>query len=205
MKISEQEVKYLLKNQKEIEKHNKERILALYKEMENQDSMERYFSMKTNRFGEVLGGTTVGGVQDLGDVLEKVQTMQRTKVLDIRTELHDRVLEDEKISRLMVCYECLGKINIRWHKIIRRLYVEGETYLAVNMEMGISHKTFENARKKAVEMMRTLYESEDSNSQIIMKAGSGGRQSTPTNPAYCQLSLDIPAAARGGGENCKKK
>lgn len=166
MQITIDDMKYYFKNHGIILPYNQKRILELYAEMEKEDDLEQIISLKSFQYSE---GTRQKEMNDLSDVLEKVKKMQREKTLDIRAEFQTLIEENERINRLMICYRALSTINFVGHEIVRKMYLEAMTYEAVEMESGLSHKTFETKRKQAMNTIKMLFESDYTNNQILTK------------------------------------
>ena len=187
-KIAEDDIKYLLKNRKEILGHNRIRIKEIYTELSEEDSIEQMLSIPSYDF--YAKAQSEHSDQDLGNVLEHIQHMQRSKSLDLRMELWGLTNEIEKINRLYICYQVLSKINIQEFMIIKKLYVQNMGYLPVESESGLSHKTFEKKRQNGIEQIKMWYESDYDNATIIMKTERIREKKSPKDEKfYHQMSL----------------
>lgn len=117
-KITEDDIKYLLKNRKEILVHDRIRIKEIYTELSEEDSIEQMLSIPSYDFCTKVQSERTK--QDLGNVLEHIQHMQRSKSLELRVELWGLSNEIEKINRLYICYQALSRINIQEFMIIKK-------------------------------------------------------------------------------------
>lgn len=167
MQITYNEMKYIFRNHEEILSHNQKRILELYSEMEKEDNMEQFISLKSIQFSDSI--RTYGTKSDLSDVLEKIHRIQREKTLEVRSEFNSIMTENQRINRLLICYRSFATVDINAHDIIRKIYVEGMTYEAVEMGTRLSHRSFEKKRKYAMNTIKQLFESDYTNSQILKK------------------------------------
>ena len=188
-KITEDDIKYLLKNRKEILVQDRIRIKEIYTELSEEDSIEQMLSIPSYDFCTKVQSERTK--QDLGNVLEHIQHMQRSKSLELRVELWGLSNEIEKINRLYICYQALSRINIQEFMIIKKMYVQNMGYYPVEMESGLSHKTFEKKRQSGIAQIKLWYESDYDNASIIIKTEKNREKRPPKKDekSYYQMSL----------------
>lgn len=188
--ISDSFIKAVLRNHKQRLLEIHKRILELYEEMQDTDSMIRSMST-SSKLGKIGGGKTSS--QDLGDFLIRHHKMLKQQNEELRAELWRLSEEEETINRVWICFRALeGKEQ----EYLQLLYVEGRTYKETEMESGVSHKTFETIRGNGIKRIRKLYESSWSNREIVgihkKTTTTGMSVKRGKKPAeYEQLTLNI--------------
>lgn len=189
--IDENKIKDILRNYKEFKGAITERILSLYKEMEDADRQLDMVAYKKPNLSGLGGGSS--DKKDLFDVLEKHEKNVRMLAIEIRTEVNQLVEEEETYNRVWSGYRSLrGEA----YDIITDLYVNGEPYKAVEAEHCCSHRKFEFIRKSALTHILKLYESDLSNPQIVsyiysLPKRTNEKESKEEADSYTQLKLSI--------------
>lgn len=142
------------------------RILDLYDELIEVDSVIRSVAMKSPKYGNIGGG--VGGIKkDLADIMLRHEQTARARGIELREEMYRLTEEEESINRIQACFRALQD---KEYLYLDRLYVQHTPYKIVESESGVSHKTFERTRAGAVNRIITLYNSDLSNQEIIRQS-----------------------------------
>lgn len=186
-------VKMVLRTHKERLFQIHKRILELYEEMQDTDSMIRSMST-SSKLGKIGGGKTSS--QDLGDLLIRHHKLLKQKSEELRAELFKLSEEEETINRVWICFRALTGQEQAY---LQSLYVEGKTYKEAELESRVSHRTFEITRKNGIKRILKMYQSSLNNQEIL--AGYKKRESTgnvikrekkeTSSRSYEQLTLSL--------------
>ena len=153
------------------------RILDLYDELIEVDSVIRSVAMKSPKYGNIGGG--VGGIKkDLADIMLRHEQTARARGIELREEMYRLTEEEESINRIQACFRALQD---KEYLYLDRLYVQHTPYKIVESESGVSHKTFERTRAGAVNRIITLYNSDLSNQEIIRQSKRKQRKKKKTD------------------------
>lgn len=164
--ITEQRIKQLLPRCNTIIRDNNEKIIELYKELEDNDALIREASLHGIRSDGVSGAVSGGSKKDLGDVMQQHLRLIRERGIEIQAEIWHLVEEIDIVKRLWCCFCTLQGSPAQY---IRELYIEKRPYKAVEQEAEVSHRSFEQLRKAGLREIRLLYESDLSNKDIILQ------------------------------------
>lgn len=185
MNIDNDQVKNILKQYKELQKRIHIRILEIKEEMAETDrQLVEMASYPKTDLSRERGG---GGQDDLTRTLLRYKALVKEKETDLIAEMQELVDEVESINRLHLCYQAMK--GSESFSILERLYVKKEPYKTVEMESGLSHKTFETRRQAAINTVRQLYESDLTNDQIIRTKHRGRQKHTKRADVFEQLSF----------------
>lgn len=191
LEMNEERVKKILGRYDERVQEIHDRILKIYDELSDTDSIIESVSMKKIEWGKE--GSVKGGIKkDLTEVMLRHEYLARERERDLRGELYQLVTEEEEINRIWVCFRALrGK---EYH-YIEMLYVQGMPYKAVELESNVCHKTFETYRRSGIKKILKMYQSEFTNMEIAVHSNQipddGKREGTTKEEPYTQLTLNI--------------
>lgn len=160
--INEDRIKKVLPDCQGLIEKNHKRIMKLYAEIDNTDNLIREISYKGVSHDK--DGAFVAAASDLGEVMEKHMHMMKQRAREIRAEIWRLTEEIEEINRIWLCYQALREPEA---SIIHDLYVEKLPYKAAEKQCSFSHRTFEKYRKQGLMTIQNLYNSEQSNLEII--------------------------------------
>ena len=156
MEISENRVKEILGGVDQRLKEIHERILRLYEEEADNDSLIRSISIRKIEWDKQASG---------------------------------------KGGKKRVCFRSLRGEEYFY---LQELYVNKKPYKTVEAESGVSHKTFEMTRKRAMRKLLKTYQSELSNIDIIKKSAEDPeagiqirKQNTEETGNYEQLTFKL--------------
>lgn len=185
--ISDNFIKTVLRTYKQRLEEIHKRILELYEEMQDTDSMIRSMSI-SSKPGKIGGGKT--NSQDLGDFLIRHHKMLKQKNEELRAELWRLSEEEETMNRVWICFRALeGKEQ----KYLQHMYVEGRTYKETELESGLSHKRFETIRGSGIKRIHELYQSKWTNQNIVgmQKKTMPTKKEKKQSLKYEQLTLNL--------------
>lgn len=160
-RLTENEIKYILFNSHEILKDNENRALKLYQTIDNVNEIIRSVSLSTPTVGSIK---KEGVVNDLTNVLLRYEESLKNSNIEVRAGLLKLAEERETVNRLLVCYNALP---VEEHKILSELYEKRLLYKEVEENSGMNHRQFEKVRKRGLERIQELYESNLTNIKII--------------------------------------
>lgn len=191
LKMNEGRVKQILGHHDPRLQQIHKRILAIHDELLDADSLVESVSMKKiewDREGSVSGGIK----KDLTEVMLTHQRLVRERELDLRGELYQLAEEEEAINRIWTCFRALcGKEYI----FLEKLYVQGMPYKTVEMESGVSHKTFETYRRSGMRKILKMYQSDFTNLEIAARSRPASEEAKTQEEGgekrYVQLKLNI--------------
>ncbi len=169
--INEDDVKRILGNSREMLHQIHNRVLSFHDELMDVDSLIRSAAFKQIRTGDTGGGGS-GIKKDLLDVMLKHERLAMQRELEIRNEMYRLMDDEESINRVRVCFEALRGQE---YGFLEQLYVKHIPYKTVERNSGCSHKTFEKFRRRGIEKIIQLYNSDFSNLEII-ELGTKKRQ-----------------------------
>lgn len=205
-KINENFVKNVLARHGELLQDIHKRILLLYEELSDTNSIIQSAAIKKMELGQVGGGGR--NVRDLTDVMLAHQRIVKDREREVYAGLQSLMDEEEVINRIWCCFQALSD---KEYKCLEELYVKGEPYKAVEQESGVSHRAFEQTRADAIREILRWYESDLGNVEIIAlgRTNMGGRKKgkkkkeKSRNEPYEQMELDLQAVshpAKGRGK-----
>ena len=193
LEISENRVKEILGGVDQRLKEIHERILRLYEEEADNDSLIRSISIRkiewTSRRAEKAKE------RDLSDVMLMHYKLMEERDIALKAEMYNLAKEEEQINRIWVCFRSLRGEEYFY---LQELYVNKKPYKTVEAESGVSHKTFEMTRKRAMRKLLKTYQSELSNIDIIKKSAEDPeagiqirKQNTEETGNYEQLTFKL--------------
>ena len=186
-KIQEEDVKDVLKNGvKELQEIHS-RLLALYEELGDTDALIRSVSINRPQ-SDSVGGSAGGLNKDLTAVMLKHEKLAKQREIEIREEMLQLTEDEETINRIRVCYQTLRGNE---YAFLFELYVKERPYKFVEEHSGVSHSRFEAIRKKAINKIIGLYDSNCSNQEIITRRQKGCKKKRREDAIYQQLELDL--------------
>lgn len=141
-----------------------EKMIYLYKELQSADDVLDTAALPAIRTDGMPGGK--GRHQDLGDVLLNYRKQLYERNLEARNIMWRLTEEEAMISRIWACFCALDD---PFYGILQQLYVENKLYQAVEMESGMSHKTFEKHRRTGIDLIRKFYESGQSIADLMCR------------------------------------
>ncbi len=156
LSVTVDSVRVLLMNYETHKCRIQQRILELYKELEDTDSFIQVISFKKN----ILTGMprAKGGLpKGLTEIVEQHDKLMNDRISEISAGIEMLMKEEESLRRVWVCYQAL---SYEEYEIITRLYVKKEPYKQVEAELEYSHGKFEKLRKEGLEDIISLYDSD---------------------------------------------
>lgn len=193
-KLSEMEIKDILRNRDQKIESIHKKMFHLYQELEHTDEIMESAAFPSTNYSGLPGGK--GGHKDLGDVLLKYNRQLYNRNEEIRRIMWELVEEEDSISRLWACFYGLGD---PYYSILNALYVENQLYQTVEDSFDVSHKTFEKYRQKGIELLLRFYESDESIAKLMrrygsekdnsQKTGKDGKNKKQKEDTYEQISL----------------
>lgn len=186
--ISEDYIKRVLQTHQERRGEIHKRLMAIYDELQDTDSLLRSVSIKKIEWDRI--GHQQGGTSDLTDIMLRHQQVARENGIELRQEMIRLTEEEELNNRIWVCF---NSISGKGHDYLKYLYVKGYPYKAVEQESGVSHKTFEKTRQDAIKQIQRLCESDLNNIEIINLSRPQGikKANKKQKSEYEQMTLEL--------------
>ncbi len=153
--LTEDEVKYTLRNKEAIIISIHEKMYFIQKDISQTDDMIEMASFRSTEITDMPSGK--GTHKDLADVLLKYYKYmddQKKQYTDLFRTLIDREMRTERI------WMCFLLLDEPYYGYIKRLYVDGEKYDTVEAESGFSRQVFGKYRKEAMELIIRFYNSD---------------------------------------------
>ncbi len=185
--ITEQFIKQVLSEREKMQCMIHERIKSLFSELHNTDERIRSVSLGCmDGSGEYAGSRNH---YDLGDILLKEAKLYKEQEREIREILQGFTEDLEAINRVWICFQMLDN---QPYEILYRLYVKRDLYRVVEAKMGLNHRIFEEMRKRAVQDILKMYESDISNVEIIRcRWKQEKKKRKQIKQGFEQLSFDL--------------
>ena len=131
----------------------------------------------------------------MSDVMLMHYKLMEERDIALKAEMYNLAKEEEQINRIWVCFRSLRGEEYFY---LQELYVNKKPYKTVEAESGVSHKTFEMTRKRAMRKLLKTYQSELSNIDIIKKSAEDPeagiqirKQNTEETGNYEQLTFKL--------------
>lgn len=160
--MTEDEIKYILFNSYKILKDNENRAIKLYETLDDVNEIIRSVSLSSPSVGSISGKK--GTANDLTSTFLKYEESLKSSNIEVRAGLLKLAEERETVNRIQVCYNALP---VEEYKILSGLYEKRLLYKEVEENSGMNHRQFEKVRKRGLERIRELYESNLTNIEII--------------------------------------
>lgn len=163
--LTEEEIKYTLRNKYAIIVSIHEKMHFIKKEIAQADDMIRTASFRSSEIIDMPSGN--GNHRDLTDVLlkyYKYMDVQKNQYTDMFWNLIER---EKRTERIWMCFLLLEE---PYYTYLKRLYVDGEKYEAVEQDSGFSRQVFAKYRKEAVGLIIHFYYSEKSMPELHQQA-----------------------------------
>lgn len=197
--IHENDVKHALKDGKKELETIHDRLIQLYSELHNTDSLIRSISVKSVEYDRIGSSSSVK--KDMADLMLEHERAARQREIEIREEMRQLSLDQDMINRILVCFQTLRGQE---YDFLKELYIHGYPYKFVEQHSGVSHRTFEKIRKRAMKKIIKMYQSSSSNVDLIRGARGHPRKNKKTEKSaggngrgYHQLELDLKALEPG--------
>lgn len=162
--LSEKEIKDVLRNWETKIQGIRQKMMDLYHELEDTESILRSASLPSADITAQPGGK--GTHKDLGDVLINYRRNLYKRNKEVRRLMWMLAEDEESILRVWHCFQILEE---PYYSILYGLYVKGELYQSVELEYGWSHRKFENERKAGMRKLMEHYESNMSVSELVYR------------------------------------
>lgn len=136
-----------------------------YMELDNIDSRIRSVSLVQNK--------NASGYKDLGNVLLQEKRIYYEQKQEVKEMLISFTEELEAIDRIWVCFQVLDSAT---YEILYQLYVLKKLYRETEKETGLNHRIFEETRKRGIQNILKMYQSEVTNLEIIRQRKTGKQE-----------------------------
>lgn len=199
--MGEEEVKDILRHRERKIQVIHDKMISLYRDLEDPEELLASIRLPSMKYSGMPGGTK--NRKDLGDQLFQYHNRVWKWNEEIRKMMYVLVQEEDRITRVWACYHALED---PYYSILRKLYVEGQLYQAVEKEVAMSHRIFEENRQNAVVQVIQFYKSEKSVSDLMcqhiptIKKKGKGRRKGKDSKGYEQISMEkLIAEGYGSG------
>ena len=162
--LDEQQVKEILRMREEKLNTIHDKIYQIKKDMLNTDSVIEMVSLGSKMITELPSG---GGSNE---GLERTYMRYQQKLEEQNKEY--QII----ITKLMIKEDCINRVwsaflalNEPEYGIVDRLYVHGEKYNMTQLESGFSLQVFEKYRKRAIDNILALYNSDLNEVDFILE------------------------------------
>lgn len=164
--ITDADVKIYLRSKDQIIDGCKEKILNIKKDLRNNNELIEAVSLKSKTISDMPRGN--GGKEDLFTTFLKYEKKLREREAEYKMLMWYVMEKEEAVRRVWACFYLLDD---PYYWILKKLYVEGNLYAAVEVDFGKSHKQFETKRKEAIDSILDMYYHSDMpTEQMCIKA-----------------------------------
>jgi len=153
--INEEMIKKILQNRTEMILSIHARLEYLNKDVSQTSDIIQAVSLRSKALSDMPKGG--GGQKDLYAEYEKYNLLLDKRYKEYALGVQQLILQEERIERVWLCFNALDADAFT---ILYRLYVEKELYATVEEESGLTHPIFEKHRKRALQDIIRLYNSE---------------------------------------------
>ena len=161
--LTEDDVKEILKNYGKILHQINDRCLRIKKlSQEVKEKCMEVASMPGKDPDRIYAKSS--NHSDLGTTYLRYLSLLEQAEQDYNAELEILIKNAELIRRVYICFEAL---NFDLHEIVEKLYIQGLTYKAAELETNLNHRVFEEKRGTALKLIIKLYESGLNNADLI--------------------------------------
>lgn len=201
--VGEEEVKDILRHRERKIQVIHDKMISLYQDLEEPEELLGSIRLPAMKYSGMPGGTN--NQKDLGDQLLQYHKRVWGWKEEIRKMMYVLALEEDRITRVWACYHALED---PYYSILTKLYVEGHLYQAVEKEVAMSHRIFEENRQNAVIQVMQYYKSGKSVSDLMcqhipaMKKKGKGRRKGNGTQGYEQISMEELMGKGCGVERC---
>ena len=160
--ITESMIQNVLMNRKELLSRISMRVNFLFETMQDLDDEIRSVSIGQKNYDAIYGGTS-NKRRELIDTLQQIYYRKNKYIEEIKAEILFLLDEEDTIRRIWTCFHALPLLE---NEVLRRLYVERQSWKQAKAEMKINHRIFVSLRKSGFEQIIYLYHENYSNHQI---------------------------------------
>lgn len=163
--ISESTIKEILKNRIKMIESIHARIEYLNKDISQTSDIIEAVSLRSKTLSDMPRGSS--GHKDLHTEYERYHILLDKRYVEYARGIHQLVLQEERIERVWLCFNALDSDA---YTTLYKLYVENQLYQTVELESGLTHPVFEKKRKRAMQDIIRLYDSDFKNGHIFEHA-----------------------------------
>ena len=172
--ISEDFVVRTIQNYVEYTAVNQEEVRNLYSQLVLQRSQNHQEEIITTvSFGRSFMQIVSSGgsdVRDLTDIYDRVHALYMEDLKNTRLRIHHMFEVQSTMNRIMACYKSLSPSDE--YLVLKYLYETNATYTEgleeAQDKMNLSVPTIKRHRKKALSMIKKLYDSQWSNEEMLI-------------------------------------
>lgn len=173
--INEKDVKNILRNKDKLKADIHRKMYFINRDMAQNDEMYELVAYPSTEVSDMP--RRKGWHKDLGDVVLKYKVLLENKKNEYKEVLWELIMQEEQIDRVWLCFMVLDN---PYFSILENIYVKEEKYEIVEQRSGYSHQVFEKYRKRGIEAIMLLYNSDKTISQLTIESKSKERTQTDT-------------------------
>lgn len=152
--LSPSAVKYILQNYSRQKQNLRERILALYSELNDTDSLLDVVGYKPCIIDGLPGSQ--GTHKDLSNVLGHYNRLTQFRERELAIGIETLMREEEALRRVWMCYLALPLAE---YDAVTSVFVAGNTHKLAAIEMDISRRTLGRLLNSGIDKIIEMYES----------------------------------------------
>ena len=162
---------------------HKQRIAA-YRDLEADDELLRELSLSSPGISDMP--KSMGEKKDLYGVLSKYHEVLRNRLSEALHHLLKLEAQEEALCRVWRCYQSLPPAE---YEVLHRLLEVGESWKVVQSECKLSTGKLSRIKKKAIQHIRSLYNSDLSDLELENRIFPKTKSKQECNDTYEQLRL----------------
>lgn len=183
--VDEALVKKVLSNYEKLKVEVRHKLKIFYKELEDEDDgLLSEVTYKKISYDKI--GSSSNTINDLSSIVENHQRLARKRSKEVREIMSDLMKQQEMYQRI---WSCFNMLDTEAYETLTRLYINNELYASVEIDSGLSHRSFEKRRKQAIEDIIRLYHGELTNDEIMRIKLNVVEPTVENN--FVQISFDI--------------
>lgn len=162
LSLSEKRVQKILRKREQILDTIHVRMEYLGKDIINTDDILRAVTLRSKALSDMPKSR--GNHKDISDEYEKYEKLLSQRDKEYAIAIRHLIETEEQIERVWICFNTLDDDEFT---ILDKIYVKNQLYAAVEKESGLTHPVFEKTRKRAIETIIRLYNSDFENEFIF--------------------------------------
>ena len=169
--INEKDVQNILRNKEKLKVGIHRKMYFINRDMSQDEEMYELVAYPSTEVSDMP--RRKGWHKDLGDVVLKYKALLEERKSEYKEFLWELVLQEEQINRVWLCFMAL---NDPCFSILECMYVHGEKYEIALLQSGYSRQVFEKYRKRGLDAILLLYNSDQTTQQIDIVSNSAKKQ-----------------------------
>lgn len=161
LEITEDMIKNILRNKDSLINTIHKKMHMLNTDIYRKNDILVSVSLQSKRISDMP--KSFGDYKDIHDVYERYEKKVEEQKYEFQIQFWNLAEAEEMIERVWLCFMALGE---PYFSVLETMYVKNEKYMSTQENSGMSNQTFNKKRKKGIEMIIKLYNSDISEVQL---------------------------------------